>query len=272
MAFVGNAELIFFEIGLVALVDWGIPTIVRSLLSRRADYTALSKDISWAPPTFLYFALWAVMMLVFMPFAVYRVRLYGDWVTGVNLTQLILFWILQVVIALYFILYEVNLWAAFVASLCALGAAIASTWLFYNLEVLAGTLMLVPAVWIFFDVIIAFALAWHQRNKDPMASMMTKEATWGGVIGVASVAAPRRSPAQTARSRSSPPRPAPQSSLSQTATTPPSIAVNMYQRQSATNQMLPPPPTTTLHNNSRGAPRSRALAMLTPSESAISHV
>lgn len=183
MAFVGNAELALFEIGIVVAVGLWLPEVVRFISGRRRRYDVIAQNISWAPRHFLYAAIWGIMYLVFMPLAAYRVRLHGNWVSGTNLTQLVLFWVLQALLLATTILFEFNLWAAFVLAVLSLGAAVATTWLFFQLEILAGVFIVIPTVWILFVVIVMLAFAWHTRNEDAKKSFMTAEATWGGTIG-----------------------------------------------------------------------------------------
>lgn len=236
MAFIGNAELIFFEIGLVGLIGLWLPETIRRFIGRKQNYAELSGNISWAPPQWLFIIVWSILYLIIMPLAVYRIRLYGNWAAGVNLAQLIVFWVLQVILMLYVILYEVNLWAASISCLLAFGAAVATCWLFFQKETLAGILMIVPAAWLFFATILSFAVAWQGRNSNPYSSVARYVATWDGQIGApVSMPQTRKPTVRTqsgapvaipggVRSRSVPPRAAPPLAAAGNSQTPNSAA------------------------------------------------
>jgi len=208
MAFVGNAELILLEIGLVGFVGISVAMFLRYFLSNKQTYDSLVKNISWAPSCWTHTALMFVVLLVLEPLAVYRVRLYGNWVSGLNLSALVVFWILQFFLMLYNALNVYSLWAAFVLALVSLGLAIATTWLFFQLEILAGVLMVLVCVVLFYIAIVSLAVAFTNRIMDVASSFARNQATWSGQIG-AEVASEtvRINSAQTVqhRGRSMPP-------------------------------------------------------------------
>ena len=101
MAFVGNTELILFEIGLVGFFGIVIPEVIKYLTGYSKDYECLTKDVGFAPSYWVYVAITYSILVVFQPLAVYRIRLYGNWVSGVNLSPLVVFWTLQLFFALF---------------------------------------------------------------------------------------------------------------------------------------------------------------------------
>ena len=160
MAFVvGATELVFFEIAIVAFVGLAIPQLAKQFMRSKYNYKDLTKQISWAPPPYLFGVIWSIMYLALLPISVYRIRILGNWQTGVNLTALILFWILQFVLVLYNFLYIVNLWLGFVTVLASLGLAITTTILFFPLDTAAGVLLLPLDVWLVIATILALMIA-----------------------------------------------------------------------------------------------------------------
>jgi len=167
---VGATELVIFEIALVAFVGLAMPQLAKQFMQSKYKYADLSKKISWAPPAYLFGVVWSIMYLALMPIAVYRIRILGNWQSGVNLTELILFWVLQFVLLLYNFLYIVNLWLGFVTVLASLGLAIATTILFFGLDTAAGILLLPLDVWLLFATILALAIAINNRGARPQPS------------------------------------------------------------------------------------------------------
>ena len=183
MSFVGNAELIIFEVGLVGFVGIVFPLFVRYFFANKQQYDTLVKNISWAPSCWLHMALMLSILLVFEPLGVFRIRLYGNWVSGLKLSALIAFWILQVFIAIYNATNTECLWLAFVAALVSLALAIATTYLFFQLEVLAGVLMVVVCVVLFYITIVSLAVAVKTRAIDFASRFAARQATWAGQVG-----------------------------------------------------------------------------------------
>jgi hypothetical protein len=183
MAFVGNTELILFEIGLVGFFGIVIPEVIKYLTGYSKDYECLTKDVGFAPSYWVYVAITYSILVVFQPLAVYRIRLYGNWVSGVNLSPLVVFWTLQLFFALFNTFNTSYMWLAVIAGFIALGLGVATTWLFFQLEVLAGVLMTVVSVLFFFLLVLELAIAFKNRLV-PAAMCATKEqATWAGQIG-----------------------------------------------------------------------------------------
>lgn len=169
MFLVGSTELVIFEISLVAFVGLAIPQLAKQFMQSKYKYGDLTKNISFAPPSYLFGVVWSIMYLALMPISVYRIRILGNWESGVNLTALILFWVLQFVLLLYNFLYIVNLWLGFATVFSALGVAIATTVLFFPLDTAAGILLLPLDVWLLFASILAFAVAIKNSGARPQA-------------------------------------------------------------------------------------------------------
>ncbi len=183
MAFVGNTELILLEIGLVCFVGVVIPETVKYLIGFSRDYETLTKDIAFAPVYWIYVALMYSILAIFEPLAVYRIRLYGNWVSGVNLSALVVFWILQ----LFFLLFNTfNAnwpWTAVIFGFLSLGLAIATTWLFFQLEILAGILMVAVCAIFLFILILEIAIAFKNHGIEQAVGYVKNQATWNGKIG-----------------------------------------------------------------------------------------
>lgn len=183
MAFVGTAELILFEIAIVAFVGLAVPQFARYFSERKYEYAKLTADISWAPPAFLFGLVWSIMYLVLLPLAVYRVRILGNWEAGINQSALIVFWILQFTLMLYNFLYIVSLWLGFVVVLLAFGLAISTTWLFFRLDTFAGVLVIPLDIWLLYATLLALVIALKNRTAEPLVAYMRMQATHGGRIG-----------------------------------------------------------------------------------------
>jgi tryptophan-rich sensory protein len=166
---VGATELVFFEIAIVAFVGLAIPQLAKQFMQSKYSYKDLTKKISWAPPPYLFGVIWSVMYLALLPISVYRIRILGNWQSGVNLTQLIFFWVLQFVLVLYNFLYIVNLWLGFLTVLVSLGFAITTTCLFFPLDTAAGVLLLPLDVWLVIATILALTIALNNRNPKPIS-------------------------------------------------------------------------------------------------------
>lgn len=212
MAFIGNTELILFEIGLVGFFGIVVPETVKYLLGFTREYDNLTKDIGFAPSYWVYVALMYAILIVFEPLAVYRIRLYGNWVSGVNMSALVVFWILQAFFALFSIFSTSWLWVAAIFGFVSLGLAIATTWLFFQLEILAGVLMVFVCVVFVFLLILELAIAFKNRAVDQAVSYVKSQATWNGQIGAVlpeSVKPQRNVTMKKAppRTQSSPPQP-----------------------------------------------------------------
>lgn len=183
MAFIGNTELILLEIGLVGFVGIVVPETIKYLTGLSNDYESLTRDISFAPSYWVYVALMYSILLVFEPLAVYRIRLYGNWVSGVNLSALVVFWILQFFVTLFNTFNTNWLWTASIIGLIAFGLAIATTWLFFQLEIFAGVLMVIVCVIFLFLLILELAIAFHNRAVEAAVCYSKNQATWNGAIG-----------------------------------------------------------------------------------------
>lgn len=183
MAFVGNTELILLEIGLVCFVGVVIPETVKYLIRVSRDYETLTQDIGFAPVYWIYVALMYSILAIFEPLAVYRIRLYGNWVSGVNLSALVVFWILQLFLLLFNTFNTNWPWTAVIFGFVSLGLAIATTWLFFQLEILAGILMVVVCAIFLFILILEIAIAFKNNGIEQAVGYVKNQATWNGKIG-----------------------------------------------------------------------------------------
>lgn len=170
MSVVGATELVFFEIAIVAFVGIAIPQLARQWMTQKYKYGELTKSISWAPPAYLFGVVWSIMYFALLPVAVYRVRILGNWQTGVNLTALVFFWILQFALVTYNFLYIVNLWLGFLSVAVSLGLSVATTYFFFALDTAAGILVLPLDVWLLYASALALAVAVKNKSKGASSS------------------------------------------------------------------------------------------------------
>jgi len=182
MAFVGNAELIVFEIALVVLVGLAAPTFAAQFFEGGGyNHRKLIDGVSWAPPARFFSAVWLLMLLVVLPLAVYRIRTYGNWASGVNLTALVVFWLTMALLMLHRFFADLNLWFAFGAVLLAFGAAIGATSAFFAIETLAGVLLVLVDVWLLFVTVLSLTIAISGSSTN--TKCISGAATWNGEIG-----------------------------------------------------------------------------------------
>jgi len=194
MAFIGNAQLVIFEIGLVGFVGLFLPELVWKFFVPTYDFASAASKIAWSPPDWLFYMARLALYLL-MALAVFRIQTYGDWVTGVNVTALALFWTLQFTLLLAMVLVRTSLWAAFAFVAASLVLAGVTTWSFFQVEsalgaeVWAGIFMLVVDVALLPIIIWAGMAAYRyvgrRAAEECIESYMRGQATLGGVIGAA---------------------------------------------------------------------------------------
>lgn len=202
MAFVGNTELVIFEIGIVGLVGFVLPAFVRSFFPVRVTYDSLVAGIGWAPSNWLMQLIMATIFLVLEPLAVYRIRLLGNWQSGVNLGALVVFWILQFFLALSNALSTSRMWISFILLLIAFGLAIGTTWIFFGLDTFAGVLMIIVTILLLYLAIVSLVIAIRNGSKEAAVCYAKRQATWGDKIG-ADIPTTRRAYGANARSAAS---------------------------------------------------------------------
>jgi len=120
---------------------------------------------SWTPPMWAFTVIWLIVYVI-EAVAYTIVRLRGEW-TGTHLLWgLILFWILQVFLMLWTITFRRSLGWSLLICIIALALAGVVTWLFWVVDIVAGVLMLIVAVWLLFATILAIVVWWMNWECD----------------------------------------------------------------------------------------------------------
>lgn len=197
MAFVGNTELVIFEIGIVGLVGFMMPKFVRVFFPSSVTYDSLVAKISWAPSNWLRMLFLAAVFLVLEPLAVYRIRLLGNWASGVNLGALVVFWVMQVVLALAHGFSANMLWISFILMLIAFALSIATSWTFILLDTFAGVLAIIVSALLVYLTLVSLVVAVTNGSAAAAAMFAKRQATWNGGIG-ATMPTNRRTAAMSA--------------------------------------------------------------------------
>jgi hypothetical protein len=179
MTKIHGLELGLLEFGTLLFVLLGLPAL---LFSRRGMTSRLYNGIKerpWFTAPFWFIGLLAVIVVVLETIAVTLVRLAGEWKEDVNLTALIVFAVLQLILFLWTPAFYWSLAAATLTALIALGLAIWDTFLFFDVPGLiddngnvtgsnnwAGGLMIAVDVILFYAFVLLAVLWAYNPNLD----------------------------------------------------------------------------------------------------------
>lgn len=141
------------------LLSWATAGVSSAVASARVSYNRRCKP-SWAPPAWLFGVVWPVLYTL-IAWAAWRIRLLGVWVSGVNLTELVLALVLLFVLMLWNLVYNGigSIVGGAVVVFASLGVAVATTVLFWAKDTLAGALLLPLDAWLAFALALNIAIA-----------------------------------------------------------------------------------------------------------------
>lgn len=160
MVDLASGELLVLVFLSVLFVGIGLPSMLVRSSKVRKQYMGMQRPF-WAPPPWIFGVAWLVLYAL-QSVAYWRVRLDGNWTQ--HLAALLLFVFLQLFLAAYTLLFVWFLWASAVIVLVSLGLAIATTVLFWSVEVLPGILMLILVLWLAFATVLALSVAFMNRK------------------------------------------------------------------------------------------------------------
>lgn len=122
---------------------------------------------SFAPRNRAVFGIVWSILYILQALAATRIRAYGAWIGGVNLSQLVVYLILQVVLALYtpLLFRFVSLWASTLAVFVALVLSIAEAVLVFPLDTFAGIVFVILSVWLVYALALSIGI-WYNTNAQ----------------------------------------------------------------------------------------------------------
>lgn len=178
MVDVPSVELFFYWWWSVLFVGIGLTSYLTPSGGRGFSYRRL-KLPSWAPrAAWLFGAVWFVIYTL-QAVAAWRVRLLGTWVSGLNLVPLILFVVLQVVLALYTFAFSRSLIGAAIVIFVALVLAVVVLIQFWRLDLTAGLVLIPLVVWLAYALALGIYVALNNSN-DLARTVARQQATHGG--------------------------------------------------------------------------------------------
>lgn len=167
MYVVGDAELLLYWVAVVSFFP--LLAFVRGYSAENRFYSKLKKTVL-VPSTRLGWRVLWFLAYTLQTVAVYRVRTYGEWVAGINRLALILFIVLQVLLALsHFLFYGVHALNLAVA-LYFFCFVIGSIDAYYHtlVDTPAGVLMIVVAVFLLYAFVGNLSI-WLASKGDAIA-------------------------------------------------------------------------------------------------------
>lgn len=164
-----EVELFLSFIGPVYALGFGLANL-RGSRKRAENYKDLSKDVKIAPQSWLFGVVW-FLLYTLMSVAGYLVRLEGGmYVSGVNLASLIYFWVLQVLLAIWSVIFfglEQRVLGAIVVFVDLVLSAIVGV-LFLKVSVWAAVIMFVVSAWLLFAFFLSLSIIF--KRMDPNAA------------------------------------------------------------------------------------------------------
>lgn len=139
------------------------------MMARR--YTTLSRP-SFAPASWVYGIVWFAVATL-LAYGVHRIHLLGGYSLASNQVPLALFWVLIVWLALYTLAALISLTLNAVHVFIAWALALTVTILFWQIDTLAGVVILIPTLWLTFAFILAVTLA--IRNSGDAAKKLARD-------------------------------------------------------------------------------------------------
>lgn len=167
MSTLGGVELFFMWLG----VTYAIAQFSNMSRDRERDrkYYDRLKRPAWAPRGGAVFGIVWFILYTLQALAVTRIRQFGAWEAGVNRGALVLYVILQFVLASYSFLFFTarSLWASTLSVFVSLVLAIIETVFAFQLDVLSGVVFVLLDIWLLYALSISIG-TWYLTNGDRM--------------------------------------------------------------------------------------------------------
>lgn len=212
-----NVELFLSFLGPVYFIGFGVANLIgsrrRTPSSTRTDlggaaaakyetraqtYAELSKDIKFAPPSWLFGVVWFILYTL-MAIGAYIVRHDGGmYVSGVNLASLVYFWILQLLLALWTIVFfglEQRVLGMIIVFIDLVLSIVVGV-LFLDVSVWAAVFMFIVAAWLLFAFFLSLAIVFKHANARRVVNRLGLSSTIAPSVDASLEEGKRRSTAQ----------------------------------------------------------------------------
>jgi len=163
---VSTIELFFYWLGATVAVA-GLPMYARNANRDRRFWSDVLRKPSWAPrSTVVFSVVWAILYTL-QALAATRMRVFGPWQSGVNLGALVVYVILQFVLASYtFLLFSLrSLWASTISVALSLVLAIIETVFAFRLDTLSGIVFVILDIWLVYALALSISI-WVLTNGE----------------------------------------------------------------------------------------------------------
>jgi tryptophan-rich sensory protein len=164
---VSVVELFISIIAVVYLIGF-LPGMISRSTRQVKMYNEIRTNVRLAPPSWLFGVVWFLLYSL-MAIAAYIVRLNGGmYVSGVNLQSLIYFWVLQIVLAFYTILFfgmNQRVWAMLIVFTGLLLSIIVGV-LFWPVSVVSAVFMFTVSAWLLFAFILSILILRASASKS----------------------------------------------------------------------------------------------------------
>lgn len=172
-----NVELFLSFIGPVFFLGFGAANLGDSR-KRASSYEELRKGVKIAPPSWLFGVVWFVLY-VLMSIAGYLVRHEGGmYVSGVNQASLIYFWVLQVLLAIWSIVFfgfEQRVLGTIIV-LVDLVLSIIVGVLFLDVSTWSAVMMFIVSAWILFAFFLSLAIVFKRIDPSSARGLLRRVA------------------------------------------------------------------------------------------------
>lgn len=210
-----NVELFLSFLGPVYFIGFGVANLIGSRRrtpssstrtelgaakseTRAQTYAELSKDIKFAPPSWLFGVVWFILYTL-MAIGAYIVRHDGGmYVSGVNLASLVYFWILQLLLALWTIVFfglEQRVLGMIIVFIDLVLAIVVGV-LFLDVSVWAAVFMFIVAAWLLFAFFLSLAIVFKHANARRVVNRLGLSSTIAPSVDASLEEGKRRSTAQ----------------------------------------------------------------------------
>jgi benzodiazapine receptor len=152
-------EIFLSFLGPVFLIGLAPAMIYRSRRQMQT-YEDIRAKVSIAPPMWVYGPVWILLYFIMSLGGTFVRVLGGMYIAGVNLQPLIYFWILQVVLSLYTVLFfGMNQRVlAMLIVFASLVLAVIVGLLFWSISIAAAVFMFIVSLWLFYAFVLSIAI------------------------------------------------------------------------------------------------------------------
>ena len=181
MSTVGNVELFFYWLGLTVAIAY-LPSLVRNIHREVKLWRAVSKPV-YASQYIGFYVIGGFLMTVVESYAASRIRSYGAWVPGDNFGALLVYIILQFVIAaavFCFFFSRRTMWLSVVFTFAALVLSVIETVFAFQLyavhmEVFAGVAFVFFSLWMLYMFLVVAGVWYLTNGEKALACHMKKQ-------------------------------------------------------------------------------------------------